>query len=79
MKIEDTANSPSDFHTSAIVPGIEPGLRIRAGQRLGYVGRSGNARRVAPHLHFGISHPTFPEYWAVRRGEVDPYPYLQAW
>jgi murein DD-endopeptidase MepM/ murein hydrolase activator NlpD len=66
-------------HLSAIAPGITPGLRVMAGQLLGHTGNSGNARFVAPHLHFGISHPTYPEDWAVRRGEIDPYPYLQAW
>ncbi len=66
-------------HLSEIAPGIVPGVRITAGQWLGYTGQTGNARFVAPHLHFGISHPTFPEDWAVRRGEIDPYLYLQAW
>lgn len=66
-------------HLSAIAPDIAPGVRVNAGQLLGYVGNSGNARFVVPHLHFGISHPTYPEDWRVRRGEIDPYPYLQVW
>jgi hypothetical protein len=66
-------------HLSAVVPWLKPGMRVHAGQILGYVGKSGNARSTDSHLHFGISHPTFPEDWAVRRGEVDPYPYLEAW
>ena len=66
-------------HLSAIAPGIMPGVRVRAGKLLGYSGRTGNARVTAPHLHFGISHPTYPEDWEVRRGEISPYPYLQAW
>jgi hypothetical protein len=66
-------------HLSALVPGLRPGMRVTAGQLLGFVGNTGNARATAPHLHFGISLPTFPEDWAVRRGEVSPYPYLQAW
>jgi murein DD-endopeptidase MepM/ murein hydrolase activator NlpD len=66
-------------HLSAIAPDIQPGVRVVAGQLLGQVGNTGNARQVAPHLHFGISHPTYPEDWAVRRGEIDPYPYLRAW
>lgn len=66
-------------HLSAIAPGIAPGVRVRAGKLLGYSGKTGNARGTSPHLHFGISHPTYPEDWEVRRGEISPYPYLQAW
>lgn len=66
-------------HLSAVAKGIEPGVRVRAGQLLGYTGKSGNARATAPHLHFGISRPTTPEDWRVRRGEVEPYTYLKAW
>ncbi|HYF45310.1 MAG TPA: M23 family metallopeptidase [Acidimicrobiales bacterium] len=66
-------------HLLSVDPGIEPGARVTAGQRLGLSGRSGNARDTDPHLHFGISHPTTPEDWAVRRGEIDPVPYLEAW
>ena len=66
-------------HLSAVEPSLTVGMHVQAGQTLGKVGNSGNARHVAPHLHFGISRPTHPEDWIVRRGEVDPYPYLQDW
>jgi peptidoglycan LD-endopeptidase LytH len=66
-------------HLSSIAAGIEPGQQVNAGQVIGYIGNSGNARGIATHLHFGISMPTFPDDWEVRRGEVDPYPYLKAW
>ncbi len=66
-------------HLSAVADGIRRGLRVRAGQLLGLTGRSGNAANTTPHLHFGISHPTYPEDWRTRRGELDPYPYLVAW
>jgi peptidoglycan LD-endopeptidase LytH len=66
-------------HLSSVAEGIEPGVRVRAGQLLGLTGQTGNAADTAPHLHFGISHPTTPDDWRVRRGEVDPYPYLRAW
>lgn len=66
-------------HFSAVEPGIEPGVRVHAGQLLGYVGRSGNACTTPYHVHFGISHPTFPGDWEVRRGEIWPYEYLKAW
>ena len=66
-------------HLSAIAAGIVPGVRIKAGQLLGLVGNSGDARSTLSHLHFGISRPTYPEDWKARRGQVDPFPYLQAW
>jgi murein DD-endopeptidase MepM/ murein hydrolase activator NlpD len=66
-------------HLSEIARGIAPGVRVNAGQLLGLVGKTGNARSTPPHVHFGISHPTFPDDWAVRRGELDPYPYLMSW
>jgi murein DD-endopeptidase MepM/ murein hydrolase activator NlpD len=66
-------------HLSDVTPGLLPGVRVQAGQALGLTGQSGNARATPPHLHFGISHPTTPDDWQVRRGEISPYPYLQAW
>ena len=66
-------------HLSAIGAGISPGVRVTAGQVLGYVGHTGNARTTASHLHFGISRPTYPEDWRLRRGQVDPFPFLVAW
>ena len=66
-------------HLSAIELGIAVGLRVSMGQPLGYVGTSGNALGLSPHLHFGISHPTTPDDWFVKRGEVDPYLFLIDW
>jgi murein DD-endopeptidase MepM/ murein hydrolase activator NlpD len=66
-------------HLQAVADGIHPGLRVQAGQLLGYVGNSGNAATTETHLHFGISRPTFPEDWQARRGQIDPFSYLVAW
>jgi murein DD-endopeptidase MepM/ murein hydrolase activator NlpD len=66
-------------HLSAVADGIEPGVRVAAGQLLGLTGKTGDARSTSPHLHFGISHPTTPTDWKVRRGEISPYRYLRAW
>jgi murein DD-endopeptidase MepM/ murein hydrolase activator NlpD len=66
-------------HLSSIAVGISPGVSVTAGQVLGYIGHSGNARNTESHLHFGISRPSFPEDWRVRRGQVDPFPFLVAW
>ena len=66
-------------HLSEVAEGIEPGMRVEAGQLLGLTGISGNAAGTYPHLHFGISRPTTREDWQVRRGQVWPQPYLAAW
>lgn len=47
---------------------VHPGQQVRAGDTLGLVGNTGNARTTAPHLHFGI--------YRAGRGAVDPWPFL---
>jgi murein DD-endopeptidase MepM/ murein hydrolase activator NlpD len=66
-------------HLSAIQPGILAGIQVSAGELLGYVGHTGDARNTPSHLHFGISRPSYPTDWHARRGEVDPFPFLVAW
>ncbi len=58
---------------------VRPGAEVRRGQFLGRVGNSGDAVGGPTHLHFGISWPTRHGIWWVRRGEVYPWPYLDAW
>jgi len=66
-------------HLTDVDIGIESGIRVRAGQRLGSVGRTGNANNVC-HLHFGISPPcTGAGDWWIRRGVVWPAPFLDSW
>jgi murein DD-endopeptidase MepM/ murein hydrolase activator NlpD len=45
---------------------VTDGASVQAGQVIGYVGNTGNARTTPPHLHFGV----------YDRGPVDPHPYL---
>ncbi|MEV2242507.1 M23 family metallopeptidase [Micromonospora sp. NPDC049891] len=66
-------------HLTEIAEDIDAGVRVRAGQRLGTVGRTGNANNVC-HLHFGISPPCLGEDgWWIRRGVIWPAPYLDSW
>ena len=64
-------------HLSRIAAGIKRGVAVRRGATLGYVGNSGDAS--ATHLHFGVSWPTPRGTWWVRRGEVWPWRFLDAW
>jgi murein DD-endopeptidase MepM/ murein hydrolase activator NlpD len=41
---------------------------VKAGDVIGYVGNTGNARATSPHLHFGI----------YDRGAIDPFPFIRA-
>ena len=66
-------------HLDTVRGDIEPGVRVRAGQQLGTVGRTGNANNVC-HLHFGISPPCRQTGdWWIRRGVVWPARFLDAW
>jgi len=68
-------------HLSAIAPNVVPGLKVSAGDLIGKTGNSGDAKGTTPHLHFGISWPTpsGKNIWWVRRGELYPWPFLDAW
>lgn len=45
---------------------VERGDQVLAGQLIGTVGNSGNARTTSPHLHFGI----------YRNGPIDPFHFI---
>jgi len=64
----DDGNSYYYAHLTSIKSGISKGVRVKAGQVIGYAGNTGNARGGESHLHFEI-----------RPGggsAIDPYPTL---
>jgi len=52
----DTAGT-DDGQAWGIADGIVPGVRVHAGQLIGWVGDSGTAEHTAPHLHFELRDP----------------------
>lgn len=45
---------------------VRPNTRVQAGDTLGMVGNTGNARTTPPHLHFGV----------YQSGPLDPLPFI---
>jgi peptidoglycan LD-endopeptidase LytH len=62
-------------HLDRYEPGLAEGQPVSRGQRIGFVGSSGNAARDAPHLHFAIFRLGPERQWW--KGEaMNPYPLL---
>ena len=66
--IWDSARDLSLYYAHLDSQGVSTGARVRAGDALGTVGNTGNARTTVPHLHFGIYHR--------REGPIDPMPFV---
>lgn len=73
--LSDSGYSFYYAHMSGYAPGIAEGVKIKAGQIIGYVGNTGNgpvgtSGLFEPHLHFGIYDWNFQP--------LNPYPYLKS-
>lgn len=62
-------------HLSAYVPGLAEGQSVAVGEKIGFVGDSGNAGAGNTHLHFALHRMAPGESW-YQGTPVNPYPYL---
>ncbi len=63
-----TARGQSHYYAHLDKQLVGAGTHVRAGDPIGTVGNTGNARTTAPHLHFGI--------YRNGSGAVDPFPFI---
>ncbi|MFV1986752.1 MAG: M23 family metallopeptidase [Gemmatimonadota bacterium] len=68
--VRDERRGTSQYYAHLDRQLVERGQRVRAGDTLGLVGNTGNARTTPPHLHFGL--------YVRRRGPIDPFRFLDA-
>lgn len=66
--LSDSERGVSHYYAHLDTQLVQAGMHVRAGDTLGLVGNTGNARTTRPHLHFGL--------YAGRGGPVDPWPFL---
>ena len=65
----DPRRGQSHYYAHLSRHAVTTGTPVAAGDILGYVGNTGNARSTPPHLHFGI--------YARGQGPIDPLPFVQ--
>ena len=63
-------------HLQSYAPGVVEGVKVKAGDLLGFVGDTGNAGAGNFHLHFAVSHMAPGERW-WQGTPVNPYPLLR--
>lgn len=62
-------------HLAGYAPGIAVGQLVRAGQRIAYVGDTGDAGAGNYHLHFGMQRMGAGDRW-YQGEDVNPFPML---
>ena len=63
-------------HLDSYAPGLAEGQPVRAGQRIGTVGSTGNADPAGPHLHFAVLRTRPTAKWHEPATPLNPYPLL---
>jgi len=64
-------------HLDRYAEGIVEGRQVSKGELLGYVGKTGNARWTAPHLHFQVMTTEPTGSWWKAAQVWNPYPILR--
>jgi peptidoglycan LD-endopeptidase LytH len=64
----DPDRRQSHYYAHLSQQAVRTGQRVQAGDIVGYVGNTGNARGTPPHLHFAI--------YAAGDGPIDPLPFV---
>jgi murein DD-endopeptidase MepM/ murein hydrolase activator NlpD len=63
-------------HLDSYRPGLKEGAQVKRGEIIGFVGSTGNASPLAPHLHFQITrNDNLKEWW--KGTPVNPFPVLR--
>jgi murein DD-endopeptidase MepM/ murein hydrolase activator NlpD len=60
-------------HLDSYRPGLVEGARVKRGEIVGFVGTTGNANPLAPHLHFQIMRSDNPKEW-WKGTPINPFP-----
>jgi murein DD-endopeptidase MepM/ murein hydrolase activator NlpD len=63
-------------HLDHYAQGLKEGLTVRRGDVIGYVGSTGDASPLAPHLHLEITRLDAEKHWWLG-APINPYPILR--
>lgn len=63
-------------HLDRYIEGLQEGMLLRRGDKLGYVGTTGDAPANTPHLHFAILKLGPDKHWWEHTTAINPYPFL---
>ncbi|WP_068840154.1 peptidoglycan DD-metalloendopeptidase family protein [Pontibacter akesuensis] len=66
--LTDPARRQSLYYAHLDSQLVQTGQRVQAGDTIGLIGNTGNAKGTGPHLHFGI--------YRYGQGATNPYPYV---